>query len=136
MRESDCSHYGSNDGDCLSNACLGCLIKYRAAFDFLRHAISAPEARQLEVAGCSACGRTHCVLALVPGSFVCPTNGTSVHVAPASLPAPAKDEVREAAERLWYSLTPPRSTTDDGMLLVRAEDVEAVLRAFAPRGGE
>ena len=49
---------------------------------------------------------------------------------------PPSDAVREAAERLWHSLTPPRSTTDDGMLLVRAEDVEAVLRALAARGGE
>ena len=49
---------------------------------------------------------------------------------------PPRDAVREAAERLWYSLTPPRSTTDDGMLLVRAEDVEMVLRALdAHRGG-
>ena len=46
-------------------------------------------------------------------------------------PAPGSEGVREAAERLWHSLTPPRSTTDDGMLLVRAEDVEAVLRALA-----
>ena len=46
-------------------------------------------------------------------------------------PPPPSDAVREAAERLWHSLTPPRSTTDDGMLLVRAEDVEAVLRALA-----
>ena len=45
-------------------------------------------------------------------------------------PAPSA-AVREAAERLWHSLTPPRSTTDDGMLLVRAEDVEAVLRALS-----
>lgn len=50
-------------------------------------------------------------------------------------PAPSDAAVREAAERLWRSLTPPRSTTDDGMLLVRAEDVEAVLRDAA-RGGE
>lgn len=47
-------------------------------------------------------------------------------------PTPAPSEaVRGAAERLWHSLTPPRSTTDDGMLLVRAEDVEAVLRALS-----
>lgn len=46
-------------------------------------------------------------------------------------PTPPSDAVGEAAERLWHSLTPPRSTTDDGMLLVRAEDVEAVLRALA-----
>lgn len=49
----------------------------------------------------------------------------------ASAPPPPSEAVREAAERLWHSLTPPRSTTDDGMLLVRAEDVEAVLRALA-----
>lgn len=80
----------------------------------------------------------------VPDAYLCDDGTRSEDVLCAKLPdivaallapsPPAVDAVREAAERLRHSLTPPRSTTDDGMLLVRAEDVEAVLRALAAQG--
>ena len=55
-------------------------------------------------------------------------NGTG-H-APAPPPRPAQDAVREAAERLRRQLTPPRTTTPDGWIFLRAEDVDVVLLAL------
>lgn len=45
--------------------------------------------------------------------------------------------VREAAERLWYKLTPPISVTENGCIFASAEDIETVLRALSspPRAG-
>jgi len=39
--------------------------------------------------------------------------------------------VREAAERLWYKLTPPTSVTENGCVFASAEDIETVLRALS-----
>ena len=36
MRETECSHYEPADGDCLTNACGGCCVKYRAELEALR----------------------------------------------------------------------------------------------------
>lgn len=36
MRETECSYYEPADGDCLTNACGGCCVKYRAELDNLR----------------------------------------------------------------------------------------------------
>ena len=36
MSETDCTHYDTADGDCLTNACGGCCVKYRAELDALR----------------------------------------------------------------------------------------------------
>jgi len=44
---------------------------------------------------------------------------------------PPSDAVREAAERLWYRLTPPANVTENGCVFVPAEDLETVLRANA-----
>ena len=38
MRETECSHYEPADGDCLTNACGGCCVKYRAELEALRAA--------------------------------------------------------------------------------------------------
>lgn len=43
---------------------------------------------------------------------------------------PPSDAVREAAERLWYRLTPPANVTENGCVFVPAEDLETVLRAL------
>ena len=50
-------------------------------------------------------------------------------------PRPAQDAVREAAERLRWQLTPPRTTTPDGWIFLRAEDVDVVLLALADAKG-
>ena len=36
MRETECSHYEPADGDCLTNACGGGCVKYRAELEALR----------------------------------------------------------------------------------------------------
>ena len=45
MKDTDCSHYETADGDCLTNACSGCCVKYRAELDSLRLALETANAR-------------------------------------------------------------------------------------------
>lgn len=57
--------------------------------------------------------------------------GPQALAAGAATPPPPSDAVREAAERLWYRLTPPANVTENGCVFVPAEDLETVLRANA-----
>ena len=52
MREIECSHYEPADGDCLTNACGGCCVKYRAELDALRAENERLRALLREVAEC------------------------------------------------------------------------------------
>ncbi len=38
MNETECSHYETADGDCLTNACIGCCVKYSTEVWRLRSA--------------------------------------------------------------------------------------------------
>jgi hypothetical protein len=43
MKDTDCTHYETADGDCLTNACGGCCVKYRAEVERLLAAESRAE---------------------------------------------------------------------------------------------
>ena len=44
MKDTDCTHYETAEGDCLTNACGGCCVKYRAEVDRLRAAATLAHA--------------------------------------------------------------------------------------------
>lgn len=142
----ECTHYGADDGDCLTNACSGCCVTYREALatseaEVARLTALLHEANAVCLCGCpdaeheaDECGEDcghddHECIRVAPAVLEI-VQRYRVALSNALAQKPAGAEVREAAERLWYRLTPPANVTENGCVFVPAEDLETVLRAL------